>query len=136
MTEIAKSQKSQRFRDKSDKGYHKLIIWQKAKLFVSAIYAATDGFPKAEEFGLKGQIRRATVSIVLNIVEGYRRRSTKDFLRFLDIAQAFLAETEACLEIALDLNYFSNEEYEKLEENRCEIGFILNSFIKSLRNKV
>ncbi len=45
-------------------------------------------------------------------------------------------ETEACLEIALDLNYFSDEEYEKLEENRCEIGFILNSFIKSLRNKV
>lgn len=82
--------------DKTGKGYHKLIVWQKAREFVSLIYKYTDDFPRSEEFGLKGQIRRASVSVVLNIVEGYRRRSTKEFLRFIDFAQASLTEVEAC----------------------------------------
>lgn len=123
-------------RDKNDKGYHKLIVWQKAKVFVSLVYELTDKFPKSEEFGLKGQTRRASISIVLNLVEGYRRKSTKDFLRFLDIAQASLTEVEACLEIAVDLRYLTDKDFEKLEEKRSEIAFMLNSLIKSLRSKL
>lgn len=123
------------FRDKTNKGYHRLIVWQKAKTFVSLIYDVTESFPKSEEFGLKSQTRRATISVVLNLVEGYRRRSTKEFLRFLDIAWASLTEVEACLEIALDLSYITEKKLADVEEKRSEIAYMLNSLVLSLKNK-
>ena len=123
-------------KDKLEKGYHKLIAWKKTNDFVFLIYKYTDKFPRSEEFGLKGQIRRASVSVLLNIVEGYRRSSRKEFLRFLDIAQASLTEVEAILEIAFGLRYLTNEEAEFLEEKRTELGYILNGLVKSLKNKL
>lgn len=123
-------------RDKVDKGYHKLLIWKKARGFVILIYRYTENYPKSEEFGLKGQTRRATVSIVLTIVEGYRRRSTKEFLRFLDISESSLTEVEACLELALDLGLLKEREYNELEEKRSELGFLIDAFEKSLRRRI
>ena len=123
-------------RDTSEKGYHKLILWQKAREFVKLVYEITENFPKSEEYGLKGQLRRAAISVVLNIVEGYRRNSTREFLRFLNISGASLTEVEACLEISLDLIYLKNPKYELAEEKRSEIEAILFSFEKSLRNKL
>lgn len=92
--------------NKAEKGYHKLIVWQRARELVTLIYQLTESFPKAEEFGLKGQIRRAAVSVVLNIVEGYRRSTTKDYLHFLNTANGSLSELEAALEICLDLKFY------------------------------
>ena len=133
-----KSKSARELKSKSSrtKGYHKLILWQKAREFVKLIYKVTEKFPKAEEYGLKGQLRRAAVSVVLNIVEGYRRSSTKEFIRFLNIAGASLTEVEACIEIATDLGYFTQAEYKLLEERRVEIEVILFSFEKSLRKKL
>lgn len=123
-------------RDRAEKGYHKLLVWKKAKEYVSLIYKTTEQFPKSEEFGLKGQLRRAAVSVVLNIVEGYRRRSTKEFIRFIDIAQASLTEVEAILEISLDLEYLNDDQYVELENKRSELAFLLNSLVKSLRKNL
>lgn len=124
-------------RNKANKGYHKLLVWQKAKDFVKLIYQITDDFPKAEEYGLKGQIRRASVSILLNIVEGYRRRSTKEFLRFLtNFSEASLTEVEACLELSLDLGFLDEKSYELGETKRAELAFLLDSLVKSLLVKV
>lgn len=100
-----------------------------------AVYLQTENFPKSEEFGLKGQIRRAAVSVVLNIVEGHRRGSRKDYIHFLNIADGSLAEFEACLEICLDLKYLSQENYDALESKRREVGFLLSQLIKSLKSK-
>lgn len=123
-------------RDKSNKGYHKLLVWKRAKEFVSLIYKTTSTFPKSEEFGIKNQARRAAVSVVLNIVEGYRRRSTKEFLRFLDISQASLAEIEACLEISLDLKYLTESEVDTVDEKRGELAFLINSLVVALNKKM
>jgi four helix bundle protein len=123
-------------KSKDSKGYHKLILWQKAREFVKFIYKATEDFPKSEEYGLKGQLRRAAVSVVLNIVEGYRRNSTKEFLRFLNISGASLTEVEACLEIASDLLYLKPQEQKQLEEKRSELEVILFYFEKSLKSRV
>ncbi len=124
------------FRDKTEKGYHKLLVWKKAREFVSLIYITSTIFPKSEGFGLTSQVRRASVSVVLNIVEGYRRKSTKEFIRFIDIAQASLTEVEAILEISLDLKYLSGEKYIELEDKRSELAFLLNSLVKSLRKNL
>ncbi len=120
---------------KINKGYHKLLVWEKARKFVSLIYRETENFPHSEIFGLRFQIRRASVSVILNIVEGHRRRSTKEFLRFLDTADASLTEVEACLELSPDLGYINKSKYEKMEAERSELVFMLIALMKSLRKK-
>ena len=119
---------------KAGKGYHKLIIWQRARELVVLIYRYTEDFPKSEEFGIKGQLRRAAVSVVLNIVEGHRRSSRKDFIHFLDMAISSLAEVEAAWELSTDLDFIRKEVYETVEAKRSETAVLLNSFIKGLKN--
>ncbi len=119
-----------------DNGYHKLIIWQKGKIFIKLIYEKTENFPRSEMNGLQSQIRRASLSFVLNIVEGHRRNSTKDFLKFLNIADASLVEVEACLEIALDLNFLMPKDFDLLENSRSELAIIMQSFIKSVAKRI
>jgi four helix bundle protein len=113
-------------------GYHNLLIWQRGKEFIKRLYAVTENFPRSEIHGLQSQTRRAAVSLLLNLVEGQRRSSRKEFLRFLDIADASLVEVEACLEIALYLSYLKEDEYDKLENKRRELAIMLRSFIKSV----
>lgn len=120
---------------KSD--YHKLLIWQKGKEFVLLVYKKTENFPKAEIFGLQSQIRRAAVSFLLNIVEGQRRNFyQKEFLRFLEVSDSSLVEVEACLEIARDLNYLSQEDFRELEEKREELAVMLASLMKTVEKNL
>ena len=122
-------------REKETKGYHKLLVWQRAKELILLIYKYTEDFPKSEEFGLKGQLRRAAVSIVLTIVEGYRRQTTKDYLHFLNIAEGSVVEVEAALELCLELRFLSENAYEQIEEKRREVHFLLFRLIQSLKQK-
>ncbi|MBI2593904.1 four helix bundle protein [Candidatus Daviesbacteria bacterium] len=115
-----------------NKGYHKLIVWQKARELVLLIYQYTENFPKSEEFGLKSQLRRATVSVMLTIVEGHRRKSKKDFLHFLNIAMASLTEVEAAWEICFDLKFINESIFKIVEDKRTELAIILEAFIKGL----
>ena len=114
-------------------GYHKLIIWQKGREFIRLIYRKTENFPKSEIFGLQSQIRRAAISFSLNIVEGQRRDSKKEFLRFLGIADASLTEVEACLEIAFDLGFLEKVDYEEIENKRMELAIMIRAFIKGIK---
>lgn len=112
-------------RDKKENGYHKLLIWQRLKSFIKLTYELTSKLPKDEEFGLKSQMRRAAVSVISNFVEGYLKRSAKDKIRFIEIAQASLMELEAQSEICLMLNYWNQEDYLEFDQKRGEIGYLL-----------
>ncbi len=120
----------------SDKGYHQLKVWQKTRKFVKVIYELTEGFPKSEVFGLTSQLRRAIVYVLLNIVEGDRRSSRNEFIRFLDTADASLTEVEACLEVALDLGYISQEQFEKIRSEREEIAKMLSGLLRAIRKNL
>lgn len=120
-------------RDKTDKGYHRLLIWKKSYELVLEIYEITKTFPKAEEYGLTSQIRRASVSIVLNIVEGYRRNGKKEFLHFLNISQSSLAELEAALELSFGLKFIDNESYQKIDNLVSEMAYLLAAFMTSIK---
>jgi four helix bundle protein len=63
-----------------------LVVWQKSKDLTKAIYILCDSLPKSENYGLCSQMQRASVSIPSNIAEGYRRRSSKEFVQFLYIS--------------------------------------------------
>lgn len=119
--------------NKVDKGYHKLLVWQRARELTLLVYKHTEHYPKAEEFGLKGQLRRASVSIVLTIVEGHRRNSRKEFLHYLNMAASSSAEVEAAWELSLDLKFITSETYLEVETKRAEVSYLLNSLIKALR---
>lgn len=81
--------------DKTHKSYHKLIVWQKLKELLIITYKSTEILPKSEDFGLRPQMRRAAVSGMSNFVEGYLKRSLKDKIRFIEIAETSLLELEA-----------------------------------------
>jgi four helix bundle protein len=72
------------------KSFEELVVWQKAHLFVLLVYKTTTQFPRDEIYGLTSQFRRAAVSIAANIAEGYRKRSIKEKLNFLNIAHSSL----------------------------------------------
>lgn len=119
--------------DKSNKGYHKLIVWQRAHKFAVSVYKKTKGFPNSELYGLVNQLRRAVISVPANVVEGYSRKSKKEFLRYLNIAQGSLAECEYYLEFAKELKFLNKKDYEALDKMRGEVGFLLYKFISSLK---
>ena len=81
----------------TDQSYKGLVVWQKAHAFTLDIYKMSTKLPHDEKFGLTSQIRRATVSIELNIVEGKFRRTNKDFSRFLHISRASNQEVNCIL---------------------------------------
>ncbi len=89
--------KSQSFRD--------VVVWQKAHAFVLAIYRCTAPFPKHELFALTAQLRRAAASIPANFVEGFRKRTIPDKVRFYNIAQGSADECLYHLILAHDLDY-------------------------------
>ena len=76
------------------KSFRDLRVWQASMDLVDAVYTQTSAFPKDEIFGLSSQMRRAAVAIPSNIAEGHTREGTKEYLQFLAIARASLAELE------------------------------------------
>ena len=119
-----------------NQSYHKLIVYQKSKQLVIIVYQITNQFPKSEQFSLVPQIRRASISIPANIVEGYSKSSTKDFIRFLDISLGSLAELEFYLELCQELKYLDQNNYNRLAGLSLEVRKLLRSFQKSLRQRL
>jgi four helix bundle protein len=87
--------------------YKDLNVWKRADDLALAVYGATKRFPKDEVYGLTSQLRRASLSVPTNIVEGYARKGDKELARFIGIAIGSLAETEYLLSFALRLGYLS-----------------------------
>jgi len=101
---------------------------------VKALYDATDSFPQHEMYGLVSQLRRAAVSIPSNIAEGQAHYTNPEFVRFLRHARGSLAEIETQLLIALDRNYISKRDAEKVFSQVDELGRVLSGLIKSMKN--
>ena len=116
----------------SEANYKKLVVWQKADELAKAVYRATKDFPKEELYGLTSQLRRATLSVPTNIVEGYARKGKKELLQFLNMALGSLAETEYLLDFVLSLGYFKQDEHKNLQDLRQYVGNLLWKFYQSI----
>ncbi len=114
------------------KTYRDLDVWQRAVGLSVKVYLSTDGFPKAEQYGLTSQMRRAGVSIASNIAEGHAR-STRDFARFVSIARGSVSELETQLEIARRIGFIPDESFTELDQELSVIGKQLNALLKKLR---
>ena len=101
--------------------------------FISAVYSVTAAYPKTELFGLTDQIRRAAVTIALNIAEGSGSGSDKEFSRFLRIALRSGYEVITGLEIAIRLKYGNEAQNQSLIQDVDELGAMISGLIKSLK---
>ena len=110
--------------------YKELKVWQKAMDLVVAVYSLTRTFPKDELFGLTNQLRRAAVSIALNIAEGAGCESDVEFARFLDIALRSTYETVTALQIATRLKYSKQEITDPLIANAEEVARMTTGLIR------
>ena len=117
------------------KSYHDLTVWQQAMDIVEEIYRLTQSFPRAEDYGLVSQMRRAAVSVQSNIAEGYTRSHRAEYVQHLSIAHGSLAELETQLEIAARLGYISSEENEERNKEVTSVGKQLSSMRKRLSAK-
>ena len=107
-----------------------LIAWQKARLMVASVYRVTAMFPRSEFHGLTGQMRRAAISVLSNIAEGAARGTDAQFVHFLHVARGSLAELEAQLSVARDLEYLP--EPSTLLEDAAEVGRLINGLLRTL----
>jgi four helix bundle protein len=113
--------------------FEDIKAWQKARELVSEIYSVTRNGDFARDFGLRDQIRRASVSILSNIAEGFERGGNKEFIHFLYIAKGSCAEVRAQLFVAADQNYINNEQFEHLSEICRAIGKMIAGLINYLQ---
>ena len=94
--------------------FRKLQVYQIADELAIMVYKATEKYPKSEMFGLTSQLRRASVSVPTNIVEGFHRSTLADYLRFLDIALGSLAETGYLIDLSFRLGYLESETHKQV----------------------
>lgn len=106
--------------------FKNLEVWKKSRKFVADVYTLSARFPSEEKFGVIMQIRRATISISLNISEGSGRGTNKDFSHFLDMAYGSAMEVENLLYLCFDLKFIKEEEQNKLVEQVNEIQRMIN----------
>lgn len=113
--------------------FEDLKVWQKARKLNLELYQLTNKGEFAKDFGLREQIRRASVSILSNIAEGFERNGNKEFKQFLSISKGSAAEVRAQLYVARDLNYINETEFNDAMSDLLEISKMLNGLITYLK---
>jgi four helix bundle protein len=114
--------------------FENLEVWKLSRIFTNTIYSVTKNFPKEEIFAMTNQIRRAALSITLNIAEGSDRKSDVEFIRFLRIAYGSLQEVVAASYVVLDQHYLTQEQFTGIYESSHLLGRKLNALVQSLKN--
>jgi four helix bundle protein len=112
--------------------FEDLMGWQKGIQLVKQIYIVTDEGKLSRDFGLKDQLRRASVSIPTNIAEGFERRSRKEYLNFLNIAKGSAGEVGSLLRVAVEIGYLDQSTYSQLSDRAIELSRMLSSQIQSI----
>lgn len=114
------------------KRFEDIQAWQKAREVAGSVYRVTKNGHFAKDFGLRDQIRRASVSIMANIAEGFARRTDKDFAYFLNISRSSAAEVQSHLYVALDEGYIDEQEFKEIYSGVEETSKMIFGLVKHL----
>lgn len=115
--------------------FEDLIAWQKARALTKTIYQVTQRGTFAKDYGLVGQIQRASVSIMSNIAEGFERGNRGEFHHFLVIAKASCAEVRSQLYVALDAGYIQSSDFEQIMTQAVEVSRIVGGLRASVEKQ-
>jgi four helix bundle protein len=119
---------------KTVRRFEDLYVWQLAIELVKRVYMLTDSGPLRRDFGLRDQMRRASVSIPTNIAEGFERFSRKEYLLFLNIAKGSAGELRSLCRVALEVSYINEPTYIEIRELVTKLSASLQRQMKSLRS--
>ncbi len=114
--------------------FEDILAWQKGRHMTNLVYQATRNEAFSRDFALRDQIRRASISIILNIAEGFGRRTDRDFAHFLAQAHGSVAEVQSALYIALDQKYVDRTTFEQIYDVAEECSRLIQAFGKYLGN--
>lgn len=109
--------------------------WKKARIVVREVYRVSSIGEFARDYGLRDQIRRASVSIMSNIAEGFERDGNKEFINYLSIAKASCGEVRSQLYVVLDNGYISEADFRSIYVNLCEISRLINGLSITLKRR-
>ncbi len=115
------------------KDFRQLEVWQRSHRLVLSIYGTTRTFPKDEQYGITGQLRRCIVSIPANLAEGCGRDTDAELKRFIDIAHGSASEAEYFLLLSFDLGYLDRASYSPLADETAQIKRMLGAFSCKLK---
>jgi len=114
--------------------FEDIEAWQKARELTKAIYAMSNDGQFARDFGLRDQVRRASVSIMSNIAEGFGRGGNKEFIQFLSTAKGSASEVQAQLYVALDAGYINQDQFQKLYSETEATARMIAGLLRYLQN--
>ena len=115
------------------KYFEDLEVWKLAREVTNRVYSLTRKGAFSRDFGLVDQIRRATVSVMSNIAEGFERGGNQEFIQFLFIAKASCGEARCQLYVAFDQGYITKEEFNTLLESFKKLSITIHNFIDYLK---
>ena len=112
--------------------FEDIEAWQKARELTREIYRVTNRGAFAKDFGLRDQIRRAAVSVMSNIAEGFGRGGNREFIQFLSMAKGSVSEVQAQLYVAVDAGYLTKDQFQRLYSISQSTGNLIGGFIRYL----
>ena len=113
--------------------FEDIEAWQRARKLTRKIYTVSNENPFSKDFGLRDQIRKASVSIMSNIAEGFERGGTKEFIQFLSIAKGSSGELRSQLYVAVDQGYLKEDMFDRLLVTALETSRMISGLINYLR---
>jgi four helix bundle protein len=119
-----------------NKGYKKLIVYQKSKELVLTVYKITTNYPKTETYTLVPQMRRAAISVLANVVEGYSKETSAEYARFLTISIGSITELEVYVEISYELGFIDQYKADRMNKLITEVKKLLYGSRKAVRTKI
>jgi len=114
--------------------FEQLISWQKARVLTGLVYSASKQGKFAADFALRDQIRRASVSILSNIAEGFERDGDREFRQFLSHAKGSCAEVRAQSYVAFDQAYISKDQFAEIQQTAVEVSRLISGMMTYLVN--
>ena len=116
--------------------WRNLHVWEKAHELTLQTYKITSQFPGDQKYSLVNQMQRAAVSVASNIVEGFRKSSLKDSLKFYNTADASLEELRYQCLLSKDLTYITTQQHQEIEETATSVSRLLHAWIASQRQNI
>jgi four helix bundle protein len=115
------------------RSFEDLMVWQKGIELVKKVYLLTASGALQRDFGLRDQLRRASVSIPTNIAEGFERASRKEYLLFLNIAKGSAGEVRSLIRVGLEVGYLNRAVHDELRKDATTLSAYLFNQIRAIR---
>lgn len=120
----------------NQKPHKRLDAWKLSFELVKDLYTITGRFPNEEKFGIVSQIRRAAVSVPVNIAEGAARNTKKEFVNFLHISLGSLSELDTLMLLSKELGFITESELQPLILKMDSISRLITGLIKKLKSDI